>query len=73
MTVTLIAAVDRRRPNRVSPPACPLCGTDEAVTVLSRTPTFVYFRCEACRELLPARVPRPAGEQTLAERAVQDL
>ena len=57
MTVKLLAAVDRRRPNRVSPPVCPRCGTDDAVTVMSRSAAFVNFRCESCAELLPMRVP----------------
>lgn len=57
MTVTLIAAVDRRGPNRVSPPVCPVCGIDDAVTVMNRTTTFVYFRCDLCREVLPVPVP----------------
>ena len=64
MTVTLIAAVDRRHPNRVAPPVCPRCGTDDAVAVVNRTATFVYFRCDVCRELLPIRVPAVARRQT---------
>ena len=61
MTVKLLAAVDRRRPNRVSPPVCPRCGTDDAVTVMNRSGGFVNFHCESCRELLPMRVPFVAG------------
>ena len=57
MTVKLLAAADRRRPNRLSPPVCPRCGTDDAVTVVNRTAPFVNFYCESCRELLPMRVP----------------
>jgi transcription elongation factor Elf1 len=57
MTVKLLAAVDRRRPNRVSPPVCPRCGTDDAVTVMNRSSAFVNFHCESCRDLLPMPVP----------------
>ena len=71
MTVTLIAAVDRRSPNRVSPPVCPRCGTDAAVTVMNRTTTFVYFGCDMCRELLPVPVPVIARGQTRRDRLVE--
>jgi uncharacterized Zn finger protein len=67
MTVTLIAAVDRRRPNRVSPPVCPRCGTDDGVTVMNRAPTHVYFHCERCGELLPVSVPAVASGRILVD------
>jgi hypothetical protein len=67
MTVKLLAAVDRRHPNRVSPPVCPRCGTDDAVTVMKRTDAFVYFQCAGCWELLPMRVPVIAHGKALVD------
>jgi hypothetical protein len=57
MPVRLIAARDRRSPNRLPTPVCKCCGTAESVVAIIRTTRFVYFRCQQCRELLPKRVP----------------
>ena len=57
MAVILVAAPDRRRPNRVATPTCPRCRTDESVVALIRTAQFVYFRCDQCQALLPEAIP----------------
>ena len=73
MTVKFLAAVDRRRPNRVSPPLCPRCGTDDAVIVIKRTAAFVYFKCEGCRAVLPMPVPVAAhGKKAPVDRVSTD-
>ncbi|RPI53335.1 MAG: hypothetical protein EHM55_14110 [Acidobacteria bacterium] len=62
MTVVPVAAVERRSPNRLPTPACPYCGTEDYVVAVIRTKTFIFFRCQVCREreLLPKVIPSVA-------------
>jgi hypothetical protein len=71
MTELLRARPDRRNPNRLLTPVCPVCSTDREVVAIIRTSKFVYFRCHQCRTLVTKAMPVVLSRRFVARLSVE--